>query len=139
MISVLISFWTNRMCLDRYVHWVSKYMHLTQLMQADWVISTWIINEFENVCQEDVTGKQALIRFLIWKGNKCSGLLCKLRLKQQLKQIGFYAQIFVRTSLFRLCNSQNFYQNQRVLRRSIYIEPVLTSREECNVFADLLF
>ena len=29
--------------------------------------------------------------------------------------------------------SQNFYQNQRVLPRSIYIEPVLTSREECNV------
>ena len=27
----------------------------------------------------------------------------------------------------------------RVLRRSIYIEPVLTFREECNVFADLLF
>ena len=46
--SVLISFWTNGMCLDRYVHWVSKYMHLTQLMQADSVISTWIINEFEN-------------------------------------------------------------------------------------------
>ena len=35
--------------------------------------------------------------------------------------------------------SQNLYQNQRVLRRSIYIEPVLTSREECNVFADLFF
>ena len=33
--------------------------------------------------------------------------------------------------------SQNLYQNQRVLRRSIYIEPVVTSREECNVFADL--
>ena len=47
MISVLISFWTNRMCLDRHVYLVSKYMHLTQLMQADWVIRTWIINEFE--------------------------------------------------------------------------------------------
>ena len=35
--------------------------------------------------------------------------------------------------------SQNFYQNQSVLPRSIYIEPVLTSREECNVFADLFF
>ena len=35
--------------------------------------------------------------------------------------------------------SQNFYQNQGVLRRSIYIEPVLTSREECNEFADLFF
>ena len=35
--------------------------------------------------------------------------------------------------------SQNFYQNQRVLPRSIYTEPVLTSREECNVFADLFF
>ena len=34
--------------------------------------------------------------------------------------------------------SQNFYQNQRVLRRSICIEPVLISRGECNVFADLL-
>ena len=33
--------------------------------------------------------------------------------------------------------SQNLYQNQRVLRRSIYIVPVITSREECNVFADL--
>ena len=35
--------------------------------------------------------------------------------------------------------SQNFYQNQHVLPRSIYTEPVLTSREECNVFADLFF
>ena len=35
--------------------------------------------------------------------------------------------------------SQNFYQNQRVLHGSINIEPVLTSREECNVFADLIF
>ena len=34
-------------------------------------------------------------------------------------------------------HSQNFYQNQRVLRRSIYNEPVFTSREECKVFADL--
>ena len=32
---------------------------------------------------------------------------------------------------------QNVYQNQRVLRGSIYIEPVLTSREERNLFADL--
>ena len=35
--------------------------------------------------------------------------------------------------------SQKFYQNQCVLFRSIYTEPVLTSREECNVFADLFF
>ena len=35
--------------------------------------------------------------------------------------------------------SQNFYQNQRVLPRSIYIEPVLSSREECNLLADLSF
>ena len=35
--------------------------------------------------------------------------------------------------------SQNFYQNQRVLHRSIYIELVLTSREECNAFADPFF
>ena len=35
--------------------------------------------------------------------------------------------------------SQNFYQNQRVRRSSIYIEPVLTSSEECNAFEDLLF
>ena len=35
--------------------------------------------------------------------------------------------------------SQNVYQNQRALPRSIYIEPVLTSREECNVFAELFF
>ena len=35
--------------------------------------------------------------------------------------------------------SQNLYKNQLVLRRSIYIEPVLTFREQCNVFADLLF
>ena len=35
-------------------------------------------------------------------------------------------------------HSENVYQNQRVLRSSIYIEPVFTSREECNVFADLL-
>ena len=34
---------------------------------------------------------------------------------------------------------QNVYQNQRVLRGSIYIEPVLTSREERNLFADLFF
>ena len=35
--------------------------------------------------------------------------------------------------------SQNVYQNQRVRRSSIYIEPVLISREECNAFEDLLF
>ena len=33
----------------------------------------------------------------------------------------------------RAQNSQNLYQNQRVLPRSIYIEPVLTFREEWNV------
>ena len=38
----------------------------------------------------------------------------------------------------RFC-SQNFSQNQRVLRISIYIKPVLTFREECNVFEGLLF
>ena len=32
--------------------------------------------------------------------------------------------------------SQNLYKNQRVLRRSIYIGPVLTSGEECKLFAD---
>ena len=41
--------------------------------------------------------------------------------------------------MHRVIYSQNFYQNQRVLRRSIYIQPVLTSREECNVYPDLLF
>ena len=35
------------MCLDLYVHWVSRSMHLTELKQSDWVISAWIINEFE--------------------------------------------------------------------------------------------
>ena len=35
--------------------------------------------------------------------------------------------------------SQNLYQKQRVLRRSIYIELVRTFSEECNVYADLLF
>ena len=42
-------------------------------------------------------------------------------------------------SRHRVIYSQNLNQNQRVLRRLIYIEPVLTSREECNVFADLFF
>ena len=37
------------MCLDLYVHWVSRSMHLTELKQSDWVISAWIINEFENL------------------------------------------------------------------------------------------
>ena len=36
-------------------------------------------------------------------------------------------------------HSQNFYQNQRVLRRSIYNGPVFTSHEECNEFEDLCF
>ena len=40
-------------------------------------------------------------------------------------------------SRHRVIYSQLLYQNQRVLRRSIYIELVLTSREECNVSADL--
>ena len=40
--------------------------------------------------QEDLTGEQALIQFIVWKGNKCSDLLYKLRLKQQLiKELGF--------------------------------------------------
>ena len=30
-----------------YVHLVSTYMHLTTLMQAIWVISLWIMNEFK--------------------------------------------------------------------------------------------
>ena len=37
------------MCLDLYVHWVSRSMHLTELKQSDWVISTLIINEFEKL------------------------------------------------------------------------------------------
>ena len=47
----------------------------------------------------------------------------------------FYAVANQGTGLY----SQNVYQNQRVLRSSIYIEPVLTSCEECNTFEDLLF
>ena len=39
------------MCLDLYVHWVSRSMHLTELKQSDWVISAWIINEFEKIFQ----------------------------------------------------------------------------------------
>ena len=35
-------------------------------------------------------------------------------------------------------NSQKVYQNQCILRSSIYIEPVLTLREECNAFESLL-
>ena len=35
--------------------------------------------------------------------------------------------------------SQNFYQKKRVLHRSVYIEPVLTSCEEGNAFADPFF
>ena len=34
---------------------------------------------------------------------------------------------------------QNVYQNQRVLRSSIYMEPALTSGEECNAFEYPLF
>lgn len=30
-----------------YVHLVSTYVHLTKLMQANWVISLWIMNEFK--------------------------------------------------------------------------------------------
>ena len=37
------------MCLDLYVHWVSRSMHLTELKQSDWVISALIINEFEKL------------------------------------------------------------------------------------------
>ena len=119
--------------------------------------------------QEDLTGEQALLRFLVWKGNYCSGLLYKLCLKQQLiKEQGFtlkflselacslqldlhWGSVFasrLRTRVFNvlfsfvnwiLSGSWSRYrvifsklnQNQRVLRRSIYIEPVL------NVFADL--
>ena len=36
-------------------------------------------------------------------------------------------------------SSQKVYQNQHVLHRSIFIEPVLASREECNVFGNLFF
>ena len=36
------------MCLDLYVHWVSRSIHLTELKQSDWVISASIINEFQN-------------------------------------------------------------------------------------------
>ena len=50
-------------------------------------------------------------------------------------QIEFYA---VGNQGIRLY-SQNVNQNQRVLRSSIYMEPVLSSCEECNAFEDLLF
>ena len=50
-------------------------------------------------------------------------------------QIEFYA---VGNQGIRLY-PQNVNQNQRVLRSSIYMEPVLSSCEECNAFEDLLF
>ena len=50
-------------------------------------------------------------------------------------QIEFYA---VGNQGIRL-HSQNVNQNQRVLLSSIYMEPVLSSCEECNAFEDLLF
>ena len=36
-------------------------------------------------------------------------------------------------------NSQSVYQNQCILRSSIYIEPVLTFGEKCDAFENLLF
>ena len=50
-------------------------------------------------------------------------------------EIEFYAVANQGIGLY----SQNVYQNQRVLCNSIYIEPVLASREECNAFEELLF
>ena len=49
------------MCLDLYVHWVSRSMHLTELKQSDWVISALIINEFENR-YESTVGKMRSLR-----------------------------------------------------------------------------
>ena len=50
------------------------------------VVRNWVIQcaAVRLPVQEDLTGEQALIRFLVLKGNKCSGLLYKLRLKQEL-------------------------------------------------------
>ena len=63
------------------------------------------------------------------QGFQCSLFLCELSLKPSLSVVDQGIVLY----------SQNLYQNQCVLRRSTYIEPVLTSREECNVFADILF
>ena len=43
------------MCLDLYVHRVSRSMHLTELKQSDWVISALIINEFEKYSYKILT------------------------------------------------------------------------------------
>ena len=50
-------------------------------------------------------------------------------------QIEFYAVANQGIEL----NSQNVYQHQSVLRSSIYIKPVLTFREKCDAFENLLF
>ena len=49
MISVFISFWTNRSNLDLYFHWVSTYIQLTKMGHSDLLITVWIISEFEKV------------------------------------------------------------------------------------------
>ena len=54
------------MCLDLYVHWVSRSMHLTELKQSDWVISAWIINEFENVIYTPLW-REAYLSVLLYK------------------------------------------------------------------------
>ena len=51
------------MCLDLYVHWVSRSMHLTELKQSDWVISAWIINEY-NKCGK---GLEIIVAWLPFK------------------------------------------------------------------------
>ena len=35
--------------LDLVFHWVSRFIHLTQIDLINWLVTLWIINEFENV------------------------------------------------------------------------------------------
>ena len=51
IIAHLLSFFNfdaNPKDLDLVFHWVSRFIHLTQIDLINWLITLWIINEFEN-------------------------------------------------------------------------------------------
>ena len=65
LISVYIIFWTNRSNLDLDFHWVLTYMHLTKMGHFDWLITVWIINEFEKLSTKPEEFPQLFLSRLI--------------------------------------------------------------------------
>ena len=111
-----------------------------------------------------LTGEHLLMRFLVWKGNysvleqgftlqffsepawtsqldlHCGSVFnSRLRTRVFSVTFSFVNWIYAVANQGIRLYSQNYCQNQPVLRSSIYIEPVLIPREKCNTLSTFCF